>query len=105
MAGKVTRAEEISTLRNKAVLSALDFILKLADPDCDDVRIRPLAQDYSEERRWREDLRSALLSNAASPLADALRQTDLGFYAGTYAVTARQYLEDLDAIDSARRPE
>jgi hypothetical protein len=94
-----SRLEQSNEFRNKALLAALDAVLKLADPDCKDVMINCLAADGGEaERQWRSEQAAYLNSWVIGPLADALRQKNLPGYANTASVKAGQFLEDLDAL-------
>jgi len=93
-----SRLEQMTEYRNKALLSALEAALKLANPDCDDVRIRPLAVDNQPEAEWRKDQAAYLNSWVIGPLADALRQTNLSGYADGATPLAAQFLEELDAL-------
>lgn len=94
-----SRLEQINEFRNKALLSALDAVLKLADHNNTDVAINPMATDGgAAERQWREDQAAYLNSWVIGPLSDALRQTNLPSYANTVSVKAGQFLEELDQL-------
>ncbi len=93
-----TRLEQLNEFRNKALLAALEAALKLADPDCDDVKIMPTDPDPLPEHSWRSYQAPYLQSWVIGPLSDALRQTNLPSYANTVSVKAGQFLEELDAL-------
>lgn len=93
-----SRLEQLNEFRNKALLSALDAALKLADPNCEDVKIRPVADDFAPEREWRSDQAAYLNSWVIGPISDALRQKNLPGYANATSARAAQFLEELDEL-------
>lgn len=92
-----SKAEEINILRNRAILNALDHALRLADPEDENVRIRPFAP-LEEEQALRKELAPYVMSWIVGPLTDALRQRNLGDYRHVCGDKAQQYMEDLDGI-------
>lgn len=97
-----SRAEQIATLRNRAILSALDAALKLADPTDMDVRIWPFATEAEEQGR-RAEISAYIGSWIVGPLVDAIRHTELSDYREVTCLKASAYIEQVDQLDVEAR--
>lgn len=92
---ETSRAEQINTLRNHAILTALESALALVDTDNMDVRCLPF-RDETEERTARAGLAPYVNSYIVGPLLDAVRYYELGSYDSVTAPRAADLIERLD---------
>jgi hypothetical protein len=99
------KAERLNYLRNNGIQNALEMVLKLADPDCDEVSIAPTAtaEAREAERKFRKELAPFLNTWVIDTLANVLRQTDLETYAHVYAPRTADLLDRLDELDAERQ--
>lgn len=91
MGSTMSRSEQITQLRNKALMAALNDLLKFIDPDNKDCDVSP---------EVRKEAASYLESWVAGPLAAALRMRDLGAWEHAETIVAQRYLELLDELDA-----